>query len=83
MITNEEVRRRMKCQRDVLHHGRVWTYICRMNDSMLIKQVVVGMVDGSGIRGRPNKEWLDDIKQWCQIDVHSANILAHSRTEWS
>jgi len=40
------------------------------------------MVDGSGIRRRPNKEWLDDIKEWCQMDVHSANILAQSRTEW-
>jgi len=40
------------------------------------------MVDGSGIRGSPNKEWLDDIKEWCQMDVHSASILAQSRTEW-
>jgi len=52
-----------------------------MNNSRLIKQLVFGMVVGSGIRGRPNKEWLDDIKEWCQMDVHSASILAQSRTE--
>jgi len=34
-----------------------------MNNSRLIKQVVFGMVDVSGIRGRPNKEWLDDVAQ--------------------
>jgi len=32
--------------------------------------------------GRLNKEWIDNIKEWCQMDVHSANILAQSRTEW-
>jgi len=35
---------------------------------------------GSGIRGRPNKEWPDDIKKWCQM--LSANILAQLRIEW-
>jgi len=53
-----------------------------MNNSLrLIKQVEFGMVDGSGIQGRPDKEWLDDIKEWCHMDVHSANILTQSRTE--
>jgi len=54
----------------------------QMNNSRLKKRVLFGMVDGSGIRGSPNKEWLDDIKEWCQMDVHSASILAQSRTEW-
>jgi len=87
MITNEEARRRMKCQRNVLQMVmerklNLFGHICRMNNSRLIKQVVFGMVDGSGNRGRPNKQLLDDIKEWCQMDVHSASILAQSRTEW-
>jgi len=45
-------------------------HIYRMNNSRRLKQVVFGLVDGSGIRGRPNKEWPDDIKEWCQMDVH-------------
>jgi len=54
-----------------------------MNNSRLIKQVVFGMVDATGIGGRPSREWLDDIKEWCQMDVmHSANILANSIIEW-
>jgi len=70
MITNEEVRRRMKCQRNVLHMVmerklNLFEHICRMNNSRLITQVVFGMVHGYGIRGRPNKKWLDGIKEWC------------------
>jgi len=48
--------------------------ICRMNNSRLMKQVIFGMVDGSGIRGRSNKEWFDKIKEWCQMDVSSASL---------
>ena len=51
-------------------------------NSRLIKQVVFGMVDGTGIRGRPTRAWLDMIKEWCQMDVHSASLLAQSRIEW-
>jgi len=59
MTTKEDVRRRMKCQRYVLQMVierklNLFGHICRMNNSRLIKQVVLGMVDRSGIRGRPN-----------------------------
>ena len=57
-------------------------HVCRMNNSLLIIQVVFSMVDGTGIRGRPCREWFNDIKEWCQMDVHSASILAQSRIEW-
>jgi len=87
MITNEEVWRRMKYQRNVLQMVmerklNLFGHICQMNNSRLIKRVIFGKVDGSGIRERPNKEWLDDIKEWCQMDVHSSSIQAQSRTEW-
>ena len=42
------------------------------HDSRLVKLVVFGMVDGTGIRGRPSREWLDDVKNLCQMDVHAA-----------
>jgi len=57
----------------------VWTH---MPNKQLKADKIYRMWHGSGIRGRPNKEWLDEIKEWCQMDVHSANILAQSRTEW-
>jgi len=54
MITNEEVRRRVKCQRNVLQivmerKLNLFGHVCRMNNSRLIKQVLFGMVDGAGI----------------------------------
>jgi len=87
IITIEEVWRRMKCQRIVLQMVmerklNLFGHICQMNNSRLIKQVILGMVNGSGMRGKPNKEWLGDIKEWCQMDMHSASILAQSRTKW-
>ena len=48
-------------------------------DSRLVKQVVFGMVDGTGIRGRSSREWVDDVKDWCQVDMHTASNLAQSR----
>jgi len=27
---------------------------------------MLGIMDGKGKRGRPNREWIDDIKEWCK-----------------
>jgi len=81
MIRNEEIRIRMKCQWNVLQMViekklNLFGHICWMNNSRLIKQVVFGMVDGSGIRGRPNKEWLDQgmVPDRCAHSKHSGAI---------
>jgi len=37
------------------------TFICRMKDSRKI----------IGRRGRPIREWIDDIKEWCKKDLYS------------
>jgi len=29
----------------------------------------MGTMDGDNRRGRPYREWLDDIKEWCQNDI--------------
>jgi len=44
---------------------RLFGHICRMDDSRKIKTLVFGMMDGSNKRGRPHREWSDDIEQWC------------------
>jgi len=37
--------------------------ICRiMEDTRLVKNVVFGIMEGTSKGGRPNQEWLDDIK---------------------
>ena len=86
-ITNKEVRRRARSKRNIIQivmerKLKFFGHVCRMNSSRLIKQVVFGMVDGTGIQGRPSREWLDDIKEWCQMEIHAASMLAQSRCKW-
>ena len=33
------------------------------------KSVMLGIMYGKGRRGRPNREWIDDIKEWCNKSV--------------
>ena len=51
-------------------------HICRLKDSIKIKGVMFGMMDGDSRRGRPSMEWLDDMKDWCGKDVHSLSLEA-------
>ena len=45
-------------------------HICKMKDSRLVKEVVFGEMDGKTERGRPKREWLDDVKKWCNEDIY-------------
>ena len=44
--------------------------ICRMEDSRLVKEVVFGEIKGKTKRGRPKREWLDDVKEWCNEEIY-------------
>ena len=57
-------------------------HICRMDNSRKIKCIMLGTMDGTGRRGRPNREWLDDIRDWCQEDIHTLSVLAQDREMW-
>src|SRR5437870_848373 len=46
-------------------------HICRMENERKIKSVMLGSMDGRGKRGRPKREWLDDIRDWCQKDIQT------------
>jgi len=58
-------------------------HVCRMNDDRLIKAVIFGDMKGTNRRGRPRREWLNDIQEWCNMDVYSRYIAAENREEWS
>jgi len=69
-VTNEELYRKIQLTKTLLQKviqrklglfGHIW----KMNDSRKIKTLVFGMMDGLNRRGRPHREWSDDIKQWC------------------
>lgn len=40
---------------------------------------MMGMVEGTGRRGRSSREWLDDTRDGCQTNVHSLSLKAQDR----
>jgi hypothetical protein len=86
-VTNKEVRRRLHIKEDLIQSVMrrklgLFGHICRMDNNRKIKTVMMGMMDGSGRRGRPNREWTDDIRDWCKQDLHSLSVLAQDRGLW-
>ena len=45
---------------------RLFGHICRMDKDKELRDVMFGIVEGRNKKERLHKEWLDDIKQWCQ-----------------
>ncbi len=86
-IPNVVVRRRVVNTRNIVQHIMerklsLFGHICRMEDKRLVKGVVFGIMEGRTRRGRPSREWLDDIKEWCQMDIHSLSRMTQDRTQW-
>ena len=69
-IRNEDIRKRIS---GLLGH------ICRMNDTRLIKHIVFSQMDGKSRRGRPCREWIDDITEWCQSSGQDLFHLAQDQ----
>ena len=39
---------------------------CRMKDDRLVRSVMFGMIERANKKGRPKREWLYDIQEWCR-----------------
>jgi len=50
---------------------------------MLTEKFVFGMMDGSNKRGRPHREWSDDIEQWCGATLQELSHAALDRQRWA
>src|SRR3984885_2275760 len=86
-ITNREVRNRLNVKKDLMQAVMkrklgLFGHICRMEDNRKIKRVMLGIMDGKGRRGRPNREWTDDIRDWCRQDLYSLSRFALDRELW-
>jgi len=57
-------------------------HITRMDNSRKIKSVGMGTMDGDNRKGKRYREWLDDIKEWCQKDIHPLFRIAQDRNKW-
>ena len=64
-------------------HGKklnLFAHICRMMDNRLVKEMMFGIMEAE-TRGRPCREWLDDIKEWCGEEIHTLNRKAQRIAE--
>ena len=87
MIRNEDIRRRISREETIIdtikrRKLRLFGHICRMDDSRLVKHLLFGKIDGKTRRGRPCREWLDDITEWCQHSGQELFHLAQDRQAW-
>lgn len=48
----------------------MFAHICRVKDDRLIKGLVFVEVEGKIKKGKPPKEWTDDIIEWRKEDLH-------------
>ena len=46
------------------------------------KGIIQGMVEAKRKRGRPPREWMDDIKGWTGLGVAAAGSAAQNRQRW-
>jgi len=56
--------------------------LCRMKDNRKLKTLMFGIVDGTNKRGRPCREWMDDIVIWCKTGLQELNSLAKDHRRW-
>ena len=67
MIRNKDIRKTIAREETIIdiikkRKLRLFGHICRMHDNKLIKHTISAKIDGKPRRGRPCREWLDDIK---------------------
>jgi len=50
-----------------------------MKDDRKIKSVMLGIMNGKVQRGRPNREWTEDIREWCKQDLYTNTLYSLTR----
>jgi len=58
-------------------------HICRTPDDRLVKIVLLGSVDDIRQRGRPPKNWTDNITDWTDLTLCEAVRLSQDCATWS
>ena len=86
-VSNEEVYKRVEMtenlmQKVIQRKLGLFGHICRMREDRKIKALVFGIMEGTNKRGRPHREWTDDIEEWCGTDLQKLSHAAQNRLEW-
>ena len=57
-------------------------HIMRGSGSSFTLQIVEGLVEGKRKRGRQNKQWFDNIREWTGLSYMRAKCSAQDRSAW-
>lgn len=87
MIRNEDIRRRISKDETIIdiirkRKLRLFSHICRMDDTRLIKHIIFCKTEGKSRRWRPFREWLDDITERCQRSKQDLFHLVQDLQAW-
>ena len=70
-------------QRVICRKLQLFGHICRMDDSRKLKTLMFGVMEGKNRRGRPCREWIDDVTAWCGKDsLQHLSHMARDRDTW-
>jgi len=86
-ITNEEVFQRVGRTETILQKAvrrklSLFGHIARMGDDRKLKTLVFGIMEGNNRRGRPHREWTDDVEDWCGEPLQKLFHLAQDKYGW-
>jgi len=87
-VTNVEIRNCLNKKEDLLQKVmkrklKLFGHIARIDNSRKIKSGVIVKMDGDNRKGtiRTYREWLDDINEWFQKDMHLLIQIAEERNK--
>ena len=86
-VKNEDIRERLGITRNNIsiikeRKLKLFGHMCRLKDDRLVKHVLFGDLRGKKKRGRPCREWMDDIRDWSEKTSHKLVDIARDRNEW-
>ena len=86
-VTNAELYKRIRQKENIMQKLigrklRLFGHICRMKDDRKIKTLMFGRMEGTNRRGRPHREWLDDITRWGRASLQELSHAAMDRGRW-
>ena len=86
-VTNEDLYARIQLKENLLQKViqrklRLFGHICQMEDTRKIKTLIFGIMDGCNRRGRPHREWADDVVAWCGAGLQELSNCARDRDKW-
>ena len=85
--TYNSILQELEIKRELLGHVRkrkltYYGHLCRDHGCQITKTVVEGYVEGRRRRGRPRKQYIDNIKQWTQLTTSQCVRAAEDRSRW-